>query len=280
MSLRSSAALPFSPRSPMNFWPSSSVACAPAPTANTMLASATTQRIHPIIVPPGQGRPGAREAGCLPGRRTQADRRRGTLHLAPRGAQWPRLRAVRRQRRASVGGFGMPRAAQRLDDRLGGLRARQAIAAVDDEERHTVDAERRGALLGVRDLADADVGRQERICGVGVEARLVRDLGEDLVRADEAPVDEVRTEQALDQRLGVAASLRPRDQAVRGSRVGLALDALEVERDAGLRAGAAHALVDLGGARGTAELALEVLAPVDALAGQVRVELVGMPLDD
>jgi hypothetical protein len=74
---------------------------------------------------------------------------------------------------------------------------------------------------------------EERIRGVGVEARLVRDLGEHLVRADEASVDEVRTEQALDHRLGVAAPLRPRDQAVRGARVGLALDALEVERDAG-----------------------------------------------
>ena len=84
----------------------------------------------------------------------------------------------------------------------------------------------------------------------------------------------------FDQVLGVAACLRPRDQAVRVPRVRLSLDPLECEIDADGAARGADALVDFRGALRAAELRFEIGAPVDAVARQIGIQLERMPAHD
>jgi hypothetical protein len=190
------------------------------------------------------------------------------------------VRSARPRQSAATARTG---AQQRLDDHpSAGCSARQsAVLAPSTMKRNgatPVIGSCTTRALGPRhDLAAPHLRGEEVERRIVILAGVGSESGEDFVGSDERAFDEVRAEQPLDERGGVAARLRPGDQPVRVARVRLQRDALEVERDAGLRPGPAHAIVDLRGARGPPELALEIVPAVDALGGQVGIELVGVP---
>ena len=67
---------------------------------------------------------------------------------------------------------------------------------------------------------------------------------------------------------------------MRGQGVGLARDAVDVELQADRLAGFAHALVNLGGTLWAAKFFFQVALAVNALGGQVGIELKRVPAND
>src|SRR5262249_12763362 len=94
--------------------------------------------------------------------------------------------------------------------------------------------------------------------------------------ADVKALLKIAGEQAVHDRFLPALLVRLPDQAVCEPRVGCALHALELERDADLAAGGQHARVKLG-ASCRAELAGPIDLAFDAFSRHVRVELKGTP---
>jgi hypothetical protein len=105
------------------------------------------------------------------------------------------------------------------------------------------------------------------------EPRFARDGRQHRAVADETSLEEIRAEQPLDQFFGIAACLRPRDQPMGVERVRLPVDPVEREIDADRFARGAHARVDPVRAFPPAKFRFEIRTAVDALAGQVRIEL-------
>src|SRR5439155_1915551 len=127
------------------------------------------------------------------------------------------------------------------------------------------------------DLRAVCVRRKHRARLIVREAAAGRERGQLVARADPSALDEIRAEQTIDQRPGVAALLRPCDQAMRVACIRLPCDPVEVEGDTDLCADGSHPRIDFNGARLSAEFLLEIRRTWNTLHRQIRVELKRMP---
>ena len=92
---------------------------------------------------------------------------------------------------------------------------------------------------------------------------------------DALAVEEKRAEEALDQIVGIALLLRPHDEAMAVERIGLDLDAVELEADAYRFTGVLDACVDIRGA--SAKLLREIGRSRQAGRRKIRIELERVP---
>ena len=90
--------------------------------------------------------------------------------------------------------FG-PRLLEHLCERLGRLRARDAVFIVEDEERDASDPEVARALLFSAHVIRVNVRGEHVFHGVRIESDTRRDLDEDVMVADMFRVDEIRLQE-------------------------------------------------------------------------------------
>jgi hypothetical protein len=128
------------------------------------------------------------------------------------------------------------------------LRARHRHLPIENEERHAGDAELAHAAVHRQDVSVPDSESRYARAASRESPAFARHVRQHIAVADEAALQKIRAEQALDHLLRIAVGLRPRDEPVRIDRVGLTLDSLEREFDADRPARRANARVDPGGA--------------------------------
>src|SRR5690606_2771040 len=85
--------------------------------------------------------------------------------------------------------------------------------------------------------------------------------------------EEIGAEQGLDDFVLLAEDRRAMDQPMRVDGIGRARNPLEFEGDAGAFPGPTDPLINLFGALGPTELGRQIVAPIEAACGDVRVEL-------
>src|SRR5678816_1838155 len=112
--------------------------------------------------------------------------------------------------------------------------------AVHKKSGHAAYALRaRFALFG-KHFAPAGIAGKDLLEAPGIEAALYPDPPQHLGHSHILGIDEIRPEQVLDDRILPAVLASQPDQAVSVERVRYALDSIEAEADAFLRAGFHH----------------------------------------
>ncbi len=173
-----------------------------------------------------------------------------------------------------------PALTQQLPERSRRLRAGGSERAIDDEERHGADPERRPDPLVLADLLRVTIGGQHGACLLRVQAGLGGQPRENLVAADQLTLGQVRAHQPLLERILKTACRGEVEQAVRVECVAPAKE-VEAEVEAVAGCGLGHRALHLqrllaAGAVLLGEMGRGVLW---ALARRARIELEAAPGD-
>src|SRR6266853_5616197 len=131
---------------------------------------------------------------------------------------WPRVSRLRL----------VPAGCERLEHDLGGLRARDSVATVDDEKRYAGDAQLRGLAFICPDLVRKRTGIQCVSSAFPIDADLPGQLDQRVPVTDQAPFHEIRGHQALLHLRLEAKGSSQMDEPVRIERVGTLGDVVAI----------------------------------------------------